>query len=268
LWNVSKAVIQGIEIGYDDAGSGAAVVLLHGYPFNRSMWREQIEALAPRFHMIAPDLRGHGESAVGSGPATMEAMAHEVVELMDSRTISRAVICGLSMGGYVALAICRMFPLRVRALVLADTRAQADTEEARANREQQAQKALSEGMSGIADAMLSKLFSPQTVATHPEILARVRQMMVNTQPEGAAAALRGMAQRADQTEFLSEIVAPTLIIVGNEDAITPVQDAERMHREIRGSRLEVIQGAGHVSNIEQPEAFNKALLKFLHDLES
>lgn len=262
----TKKNVRGIEIAYDDVGSGPSVVLLHGYPFNRSMWREQVQELKQNHRVIVPDLRGHGESAV-TAVATMQSMATDVASLLETLNISRATIGGLSMGGYVALAFYRLFPLRVRSLVLADTRAQSDTEEAKPNREQQAEKALREGMEGIADSLLTKLLAPETVAKRPEVVMRLREMMVETDPEGAAAALRGMAQRQDQTAFLSRIIAPTLIIVGSEDALTPVADSELMHREIGGSRLQIIEGAGHVSNIERPEEFNRALVKFLRDVE-
>ena len=264
---MSKTLIRGIEIGYDLTGTGTPVVLLHGFPFNRTMWREQIEALAERHRILALDLRGHGETSATTEPATMEEMARDVSDLMEKLNMGRAAVCGLSMGGYVALALYRMFPLRARALVLADTRPAADTEEARANREVQAVKALQEGMAGIADAMLPKLLSPKTVARAPAVVARVREMILKTNPQGAASALRGMALRRDQTRLLSRVVVPTLILVGNEDAITPPADSELMRREIGGSRLEVIENAGHVSNLEQPEKFNSALTKFLRDLE-
>ncbi|MEP6920391.1 MAG: alpha/beta fold hydrolase [bacterium] len=263
----TRKIVRGVEVVYDDVGSGPSVVLLHGYPFNRSMWAEQVEELKQHHRVIVPDLRGHGESAVTHTPATMQNMAAEVASLLETLNISRATIAGLSMGGYVALAFYRLFPLRVRSLVLADTRAQADSDEAKQTREQQAEKALREGMEGIADGLLPKLLAPETVTRHPEIVKRLRQMMAETDPEGAAAALRGMAQRQDQTAFLSRIIAPTLILVGKEDAITPVADAELMHREIGGSRLSVIEGAGHISNLEQPEEFNAALVKFLRDVE-
>lgn len=264
---MTKAFIRGNEIGYDMVGTGTPVVLLHGFPFNRTMWSDQIEMLAARHRILAPDLRGLGESSATTGPATMEEMAKDVSDLMEKLNISRAAVCGLSMGGYVALALYRMFPLRARALVLADTRSGADTEEAKANREVLARKALDDGMAGIADAMLPKLLAPTTVAKNPAAVTRVREMILKTKPEGAAAALRGMAQRRDQTSFLSRVVAPALIVVGSEDMITPVADAELMHKEIGGSRLEVIEGAGHVSNIEQPEKFNDVLKTFLRDLE-
>lgn len=263
----SKARVRGVEIAYDDRGSGPSVVLLHGYPFSRSMWREQVEELKQTHRVVIPDLRGHGESAVTPAPATMQDMALDVAAIMETLNISRATVGGLSMGGYVALAFYRLFPLRVRSLVLADTRAQADTEEGKQNRAVQAEKALKEGMEGIADALLPKLLAPETVAKRPDIVKRVREMMVKTEPEGAAAALHGMAQRQDQTAFLSRIISPTLIMVGREDSLAPVADAEIMHREIGGSRLVIIEGAAHVPNIERPEEFNRAFVKFLRDVE-
>jgi 3-oxoadipate enol-lactonase len=266
--DTTRKVVRGVEIAYDDLGSGPSVVLLHGYPFNRTMWRDQLDDLKQHHRVIIPDLRGHGESVVTDAPATMQNMAGDVASLLETLNISRATVAGLSMGGYVALAFYRLFPLRVRSLVLVDTRAQSDTEEAKQNREQQAEKALREGMDAIADALLPKLLTTDTVAKRPEVVKRLREMMLKTDPKGAAAALRGMAQRADQTSFLSRIIAPALIIVGNEDAITPVADAELMHREIGGSRLQILEGAGHVSNMEQPEEFNRALLKFLRDVEA
>lgn len=257
-----SAKINNLQIAYTDTGIGRPVVLIHGYPFNRSLWNEQVATLSSSHRVIAPDLRGFGESDAAPGTATMNLMAHDVALLLDHLEISRAAIGGLSMGGYVALAFYKQFPSRVRALVLADTRAQADSDEAKQTRLQQAEKAVSEGMAGIADAMLPKLLTPETVSKHPEVVKRVRDMMLKTKPEGAAAALRGMAERDDQTELLAKITVPTLILVGTEDAITPVADSEKMHQAISASRLVVIENAGHVSNIERTEQFNAALLEF------
>ena len=255
--------INDINLAYTDVGTGPPIVLIHGYPFNRSLWTEQTEALNSKYRVVAPDLRGFGESDSSEGTATMARMAEDVAALMDALAIEQAVIGGLSMGGYVALAFARMFPARVKALVLADTRAQVDSEEGKQTRHQQAEKALSEGMAGIADAMLPKLLTPDTVSKRPELVKRVRDMMLKTKPEGAAAALLGMAERDDQTEFISSIRVPALILVGREDAITPVADSEKMQSRIEGSRLVVIENAGHVSNLEQTEQFNDALLGFL-----
>lgn len=262
-----RARVRGIEMAYDEAGRGTPVVLLHGFPFNRSMWSEQVEALSERHRVITPDLRGHGETSVTTEPATMEEMGQDVAALLDELEIKRAIIGGLSMGGYVALAFHRRFSYRVRALVLADTRSTPDTDEAQRAREELAQKTLAEGMDAVVDAMLPKLLAPATFESNPDAVARVRRMMTATNPEGAAAALRGMAVRRDQTDMLARVLAPALVVVGSEDAITPPSDAELLHREIRGSRLERIEGAGHVSNIERPAQFNRALTDFLSALE-
>ena len=181
------------------------VVLIHGFPFNRSLWDEQIDALSESFRVITPDLRGFGESDISAGTATMNRMAQDVARLMDALEIANATLGGLSMGGYVVLAFYKQFAARVRGLVLADTRAQADTEEAKQVRTQQAERALAEGMASIADAMLPKLLTPETVAKRPEVVKRIRDMMLSTKPEGAAAAFMGMAAREDQTQLLATI---------------------------------------------------------------
>jgi 3-oxoadipate enol-lactonase len=260
------ARLRGIKIAYDDAGEGLPVVLLHGFPFDRSMWREQTKSLSDAWRVITPDLRGHGETGVAGEIATMEEMAEDVAALLDELNIARAIVGGLSMGGYVALAFYRKFPERVRALVLADTRPQADNDDGRRAREETARRALDEGMGVIADSMLPKLLAPSTRERRPEVAARVRDMILGTNPHGAAAALRGMAARRDQTDLLPEISVPTLIVVGTEDAVTPPPDAEAMHAKIEGSRFVKIEGAGHVSNVERPEEFNRALGEFLSSL--
>lgn len=260
---MSTVRINNINLAYTDTGVGRPIVLIHGYPFNRALWTEQIPALSNSNRIIAPDLRGFGESDASPEISTMNSLATDVARLMDQLEVPRATIGGLSMGGYVALAFYKQFPSRVRALVLADTRPQADTEEGKQTRAQQAEKALSEGMAGIADAMLPKLLAPDTVSKRPEIVRFVRDMMLQTKPEGAAAALRGMAEREDQTELLPKISVPTLIVVGSEDAITPVADSEMMHHAIDGSRLVVLDHAGHVSNVERAQQFNDELLHFL-----
>ena len=257
------ARINDIQLAYTDAGAGRPIVLIHGYPFNRALWTEQLTALGHSHRVVAPDLRGFGDSDASHDTSTMNRLAADVAELMDHLEIPRATIAGLSMGGYVALAFYKQFASRVRALVLADTRAQADTEEAKQTRAQQAEKALSEGMAGIADAMLPKLLTPETVSKRPEIVKFVRDMMLLTKPEGAAAALRGMAEREDQTDLLPKITVPTLILVGAEDAITPVADSEKMHQAIKTSQLVVLDHAGHVSNLERTQEFNDALVQFL-----
>ena len=264
---MSALRVRGIEIGYTDTGEGTPVVLLHGFPFNRLMWREQAEVLREKHRIVTPDLLGHGETSV-TETATMEEMAQMVAALLDELKIERAILGGLSMGGYVTFAFYRLFPQRVRALILADTRPQADTEEGRRNREALARRALIEGMEAVAEMMLPKALAPATIKENPAAVARVRAMITKTRPAGAAAASRGMALRRDQSALLAQIDVPTLIIVGSEDSLTPPADAERMQREISGSHLAVIEGAGHVSNIERPAEFNRALVNFLDMLEA
>jgi 3-oxoadipate enol-lactonase len=259
--------VRNIEIAYDELGHGLPIVLLHGFPLNRSMWQKQAEALSSKYRVILPDLRGHGETSIGEGPIKIDEMARDVAAILDQLNIDRVTIGGLSMGGYVALAFYRQFPLRVRALILADTRPQADSEEGRKNREQMADRVMKEGMTALAEAQIPKLFAASSLKDKPEIVEQVRSMILSTKPKAAAATLKGLAIRQDHTSFLANILPPTLIIVGEEDAITPVADAELMHKEIRGSHLEVIKRAGHVSNLEQPADFNQALLNFLTSLE-
>ena len=256
--------LRGIEIVYDDIGTGPAVVLLHGYPFDRSMWREQTRFLSAHgYRGLAPDLRGLGETRFAGEIATMEDLARDVAALMDELKIDGAVVCGLSMGSYVALEFTHLFPSRVRALVLAGARAQGADETERDSREQQARRVLAEGMSFVADSMLLKLLAPRTLSEKPDIVSRVREMILRTNPRGAAAAQRGMAGRRDYSKDLSAIKAPTLILAGREDSIRKPEDSEILHRGIRDSRLEIIGDAGHLMNMEQPEAFNRALLSFL-----
>ena len=193
----------------------------------------------------------------------MADMACAVATLMDELKIDRAVICGLSMGGYVAFEFVHLFPSRVSALVLAGTRAPADNEQEKQARAQQAEQMLAQGMSGIAEATLPKLLAPRTLAEKPEVSARVREMVLRADPEGAAAAQRGMAARRDYSGDLPTIRVPALIIVGRQDPIRPVADAEFMHDRIRHSRLRIIEDAAHMTNMEQPENFNRALLNFI-----
>jgi pimeloyl-ACP methyl ester carboxylesterase len=258
--------IDDVQLAYDSTGQGSPIIFVHGYPFNRSLWSDQVDALSDRYRVITVDLRGFGESSSSDSPATMSRMAQDISRLLDKLEISQATFAGLSMGGYVLLAFYKQFANRVSALVLADTRASADNEEGKKVRAQQAETILAEGMAGTADAMLQKLLTPETVAKRAEIVKRVRDMMVKTKPEGAAAALMGMAGRDDQTDLLSQIHCPTLILVGRTDPITPVADSELMHHKIKNSKLIVIENAAHVSNIEQVDIFNSELKKFLAEL--
>ena len=262
---------------------GPAILLLHGFPFDRSMWREQIDFLSAHgCRAIAPDLRGLGDTYdklqfatdVGHSKSerqaepyrtvtTMEDMARDVGALMDELEIDYATVCGLSMGSYVAFEFVHLFPARVRALVLAGARAQGADEAERKSREDKARDVLNDGIGPVVEAMLPGLLAPKTLAEKPAVVARVREMILRTNPHGAAAAQRGMAARRDYSADLLDIKVPTLIIAGREDVVRKPQDAELIHRGITKSVLEIIDDAGHLMNMEQPEIFNKVLTDFL-----
>jgi pimeloyl-ACP methyl ester carboxylesterase len=261
---VSTAFINGVSMAYDDTGDsgGDALLLVHGHPFDRTMWRPQQDA-APGHRVITPDLRGYGGSQVVAGVTPLSTFARDLAGLLDHLGVPRAVLCGLSMGGQIVLEFHRLFPGRVAGLVLADTFAQGETDRGRIERNERADLLLREGMSGYAHEVLDSMVSPANVAGLPEVAAHVLGMMLAAPPEGAAAALRGRAERPDYTAMLPKIAVPALVVVGRDDVFTPVADAEFLHERIPGARLAVIEGAGHLPNLERPAAFNDALAGLL-----
>ncbi|HKQ06997.1 MAG TPA: alpha/beta fold hydrolase [Blastocatellia bacterium] len=261
-----RATINHLNLEYRDQGSGEPVIFIHAFPLNQTMWDEQVAALSHRCRAITLDLRGFGGSDVADGPSTMEQMAADVRGLMSALKIERATLVGLSMGGYVSLAFYREYPDALRALVLADTRASADTHAARERRLHSAERAERQGAAAIADDMVPLLLGHTSQQTRPDIAARVRAMIEGNSPEGIAAAQRGMAARRDSTYILAAIDFPTLIVVGAEDGLTPVAEAEALRDGIRGARLQIIDGAGHLSNLERPQEFNAALIEFIDSL--
>jgi pimeloyl-ACP methyl ester carboxylesterase len=249
---------------FNDSGNGHAIVFLHGFPFNRSIWREQIEFLSAHgYRCVAPDLCGLGENKSASEVNTMDDMARDVATLLDELKIDSAVVCGLSMGCYVAFEFAHLFPSRVSALVLAGGRCEGPDKAEKQSREQQARRVLEQGFAPSVESILQSLLAPRTLNDKPEVVARVREMVAQTDPRGAAAAQRGMAARRDYCGDLPQISVPTLIVAGRDDGVRKPIDAETIHRGIKGSRLETIKDAGHLMNMEQPEDFNRMLLEFL-----
>jgi pimeloyl-ACP methyl ester carboxylesterase len=256
------AWINGRQVGYDDVGSGDPIVFLHGFPHRRSLWAPQLGALVDRARCIAPDLRGFGESQA-LAPYSMDRYADDVVELLDHLRLERAVVCGISMGGYVAFALWRRHPARVRGLVLMDTRSGVDSPEAVLKRRDMIALARQRGSGAVADAMITGMVGRSTREKCPEVVDAVHSMLESAPVEGVVGALEAMISRADSTPTLGTIDVPTLIVVGEEDALTPAKESRAMHDAIPGSTLEVIARAGHVANVERSAAVNHVLSEFM-----
>ena len=255
-----------MSLAHDDAGRGTLVVLLHAFPLSRAMWRPQREALAGACRLITPDLPGFGDSAPLGTPPTVETMAEQVAALLDRvAPREKVVLGGLSMGGYVAFAFVRKYADRLAGLILADTRAEPDDEAARANRDKLIAFAEANPPSAVVEQMLPKLLGPES-ASRPEVVEEVKRIGAAQRPAGIVGALRMMRDRPDSRPTLATLALPTLIVVGRDDAPTPVSAAEGMAAQIPGSRLAVIEGAGHLSNLEKPEAFNEAVRSFVASL--
>ncbi len=263
-----KTVVNNAGIAYDDHGAGLPVIFLHAFPLNRNMWSGELTTLLDedRYRLVALDWRGFGKSDIVNDVSTMEMFADDVAGLMDVLGMQDAVLCGLSMGGYAAFAFLRKYPQRVRGLILADTRPGADTAEAKANRENVARIAETQGTGVIADMQVPRLLSAYTRQQYPEVEARVRQLINAATPQGIAAASRGMALRADSTGVLATITCPTLVIVGEQDELTPPSVAWDYAAQIPGAQFASIALAGHLSNLEQPEAFLQAVSGFLQTI--
>jgi 3-oxoadipate enol-lactonase len=260
-----RITVGGVELAVEVRGEGGAVLLVHGFPFDRTMWRHQLAGLS-RWKRIAPDLRGMGESSPGGGEYSMTRYADDLIAVLDAVGVGQAVVCGLSMGGYILFDLLRRYPDRVRAAVLCDTRPQADTAEARRNRDELIALAEERGADAVAERLLPGLLAPATLADQPEVMTQCREMARRSSVAGIVGALRAMRERPDSTSLLSTIRVPTLVVVGAEDRATPPAVAEAMAQAIPGARCAVIPGAGHVAPLEQPLATGRVLADFLEGL--
>lgn len=257
--------VGGSEVAYDDRGTGIPLVLLHAFPLDSTMWQPQCGALLSMCRCILPDVRGFGRSAA-AGPHSIDRYADDVVAILDAARVERAVICGLSLGGYVAFALWRRHRDRIRALVLADTRAAADTDEARQRRAELAALAREKGMVAVAAKQLPGLVGRSTRENNPALYDAIHGMMMSATIDGVVGALDAMAARPDSTPLLPGITVPTLVVCGEEDAITQVKEMREMAAMIPGARFQAIPGAGHLSNMERPAAFNHVISEFLASL--
>ena len=251
------------EIFYETLGSGPPVILLHPFPANHEFWLPAIQALATRYQVLLPDLRGHGESGVGEGPATMAKHAADLVRVLDREDIRSAVLAGVSIGGYVLFEFWRRSSGRVAGMVLSNTRAQADTAEGRASRLEAATRVIEQGTDPFFESMLPKLLGETARRTRPDLVQGALSMMRKMSPEDVAMVQRGMAERQDSVEILRTIHVPTLVLTGEEDVLTGVGDAKLIQQHIPGSQLKVVAKAGHYSPWEQPEEVGRILRQFV-----
>ena len=255
-------------LDFDDDGPGPVVVLLHGFPMDRSIWSHQRASIGALYRLITPDLRGHGRTAAPDGIYAIDAMADDVIETLDRLQLTDPLVLGgLSMGGYVALSIAERYPERLKGLILTNTRAASDSPEAAAKREQNAHWVESSGdVEPVVAAMIPKLFAESTVKTHPEVVKKLHHHMSRTVPRAVVGALRGMAARPDRTDLLPRITVPTLVIAGIEDAIVPPAEARAMAEAIPHGHFVEIPHAGHLAPLENHQAADAAILGFLESL--
>lgn len=266
------AAINGMNLYYNDIGSPESlpIILIHGFPFSSEMWKGQIQMLQSykkNLRVITYDLRGHGQSDVGDGQYTIELLVNDLIALLDYLKITKTILCGFSMGGYVALRSIEREPDRFSALILCDTMSTADSNEAKVKRAVSIELIKREGIAPFAEPFLKAVFAPQTFDTNPGIIEEIRRLILSSSPLGMCGALLAMAGRTDSSEALSRIDVPTLILVGEHDAVTPPTAAKSMHDVIPNSELYLISNAGHMSNLENPAMFNEHLTRFLNRID-
>ena len=266
-----RACINGANIFYTETGesTGLPVLFLHGFPFSHAMWDGQCKAVAAAKHRaIAYDIRGHGSSDVGDGQFSIEGHVDDLFGMMDHLKIGRAVIAGLSMGGYITLRALERDPGRFLGAVLCDTRSEPDSDEGKIKRAGQMAAVKKKGSAAFASDFVKAVFAPSTVGGNPAAVAFIRDIITHTSPLSIAGSLLALAARTDTTPSLSAISVPVLILVGEHDITTPPAASRLMHERIKGSVLHVIPGAAHMSNLEHPAFFNEKLLSFLKSLQN
>ena len=260
-----KATINGWSIHYTTSGKleGLPVVFIHGFPFSQEMWKPQVAAFSSEYRVVTYDIRGHGKSKVGDGQYTLELFVDDFFGILDHLNIERAVVVGLSMGGYIALRAIERNPEQFRALVLCDTKSEADTDEGKLKRAASIKLVKTEGVKKFAAGFVKSVFAPETFKKKPEIVRFLQKIIEKNSPVAIAGTLLALAARTDTTLSLPKINVPTLIIVGEKDTLTPVSAAQSMNERIARSELHVIPNAAHLSNLENPEEFNQLLMNFL-----
>ncbi len=263
--NNIKIPVNDINVSYNDEGPKKApvIIFLHGFPLNKSMWDNQVEKLKDNYRVIAYDIRGHGDTDLGAIDFSIDLFAQDLMCFMDALKIEKTMLCGLSMGGYIALNAIENHPNRFSALILSDTNCTADSSEAKENRMKTIVGVKENGVEKLADGLIPKLFAPQSFKTNSEEIAAVKEMIMKTSKQSLYNSLHAMANRKETCSKLPKIKVPVLILVGKEDKITPPEAAKAMHEKIKNSALHIISNAGHLSNMENPVEFNSQLKKFI-----
>ena len=264
-----KITVNNIAVSYTDEGleNAPVIIFIHGFPFNKEMWNKQLEALSESFRVIAYDVRGHGNSYSGTDDFSIELFVNDLLLLMDALEIEKTTLCGLSMGGYIALKAMENFPHRFDSLVLCDTSCAADSPEAKEKRMKAIEIILEKGVAKFADDSIKNFFAPESFIKKKDVIAEVREIMVNTTEKSVIKTLLALSRRLETCSTLCKIKVPVLILVGEEDKITPPEAAQFMQNEIHGSVMSVIENAGHLSNLENPDQFNEQLIKFLEKIK-
>jgi 3-oxoadipate enol-lactonase len=264
-----KIRVNNVTLNYTERGlpQGSPIVFIHGFPFNHSMWEPQMKALPNHFRAITYDVRGHGESDVGDGQYSIEFFVDDLIALMDHLVIKRAILCGLSMGGYIALRAIERHPERVSALILCDTRSEADSDDGKVKRSATVRSVKTTGVAAFAQEFVRLVFAPETFETNPLLVASIKEMIEANPPLGICGTALALASRTDTTKALSSIKVPTLVVVGEHDKLTAPDAARAMQDKIAGSELRIIPHAAHLSNLENSVEFNKHLIGFLYKLK-
>lgn len=270
IGNNIKIKVNNINVSYNDEGpeESPIIIFIHGFPLNKSMWDNQAKALKDNYRVIAYDIRGHGNSDVGTSDFSIDLFVNDLLSFMDALNIEKTIICGLSMGGYIALNAIENHPERFNALILSDTNCTADTPEAKEKRMNAIENILENGVDKFANELILNLFSNESFKRNLKEIPVVREMIVNTSTLSLHNSLHALAERKETCEKLSEIKVPVLIIVGKEDKITPPDAARFMQSKIKGSLLRIIEHGGHLSNLENPYEFNYQINKFISSIKS
>lgn len=260
-----KVRLNDISLNYIEQGQqkGLPLIFIHGFPFSLEMWEPQMQILHNTIHAIAYDVRGHGASDVGDGQYTIEFFVDDLVALLDHLYIEKVILCGLSMGGYIALRFFERYPERTKGLILSNTKSEADTQEAKVKRSHTIKAIKTLGVREFAEDFVKSIFAAETFHIKPDTIEHIKRIILNTSPLGICGTLLALASRTDTTAILSSIKVPSLILVGEHDVLTPPSTAHALHEKISGSELHMLPKAAHMSNLENTELFNKIFTAFL-----